>query len=67
MRLLEAIPFCKKAKDGYYKNDNVVIYVILIKITQMIMVMVPYKEKDTNAVSLWKDPGIFSKQGICDI
>ena len=27
----------------------------------MIMVMVPYKEKDTNAVSIWKDPGIFSK------
>ena len=43
------------------KNDNVVIYVILIKITYMIMVMVPYKEKDTNAVSIWKDPGIFSK------
>jgi len=27
----------------------------------MIMVRVPYKEKDTNAVSIWKDPGIFSK------
>jgi len=25
------------------------------------MVRVPYKEKDTNAVSIWKDPGIFSK------
>lgn len=29
----------------------------------MIMVMVPYKEKDTNAVSIWKDPGIFFKIG----
>lgn len=40
------------------KNDNVMIYAISIKINSMNMVMLLYKEKGTNVISIWKDPGM---------